>query len=321
MGLPATRKVKVTNLLNQNDGLLYNFKIEWLPVSGAEGYKIYTSVLPYGIFDSVAKEIGSVNSQTFEFVDTTQSLVATNEPETLETYETEITNITHFVPFYSIRAFTIDTEGNEILGDPSPWVSEEDSRWSCDDTYQNPYMVGTMPLAYCNMKYGLPTGKYDQEVLGIIRQQALLKLMKLGQWVWWFKRKVYGRKCPNVDIDNGKCAYGDKCQICYGTDLIGGYYDPIMIKMVIIYGNRTDVYENLGVRAYRQAQSWTVWQPKIANRDVFVMANGKRCEITEVTPSSPYRGGISNRYDFKYREFEPDHIIYKLPVPGPLARN
>ena len=37
MILQAPSTVKVTNLLNRNDVALFNFKVEWTPVSGADG--------------------------------------------------------------------------------------------------------------------------------------------------------------------------------------------------------------------------------------------------------------------------------------------
>jgi hypothetical protein len=318
--LPATQKVKVTNLLNRNDGDFQNYKVEWLSVPGADGYKVYASVIPYGSFSSVAVAVGDVGAATTTYTDTSQTIVA-NGSDTINTYGSFITNVTHFKPFYSVRAYMVDAEEEKVEGDPSKWVSEEDSRWSCDGPFTNPYMIGTMPMAQCSMKYGLPSNKYASDVLGIIRDQAIWQLQQDGQWIWWFKRKVYGSACSHVDVDTNMCSRGDKCTECYGTNISGGFYTPIMIKAVIIYGSRKDVFENWGIRTVRESKSWTIWQPKLSTRDFFVLADGRRYEVTSVTPSSPYRGGIYNKQDFEFRELELQHVLYSVSVPGPLARN
>lgn len=317
MALSAPSTVKVTNLLNRNDGALFNFKVEWTPVSGADGYFIYSSIVPYGNF----KKIGDVAATAGEFIDTTPTIVATMDREIELAYSNEETIVSDFVMYYSVVPYTIDEDGNKEEGTPSKPTTEEDSRLSCSGPFDTPYMIGNFPVASCGMKYGLPSNKYTKQVISVIREQAIYLLQRDGQWVWWFKRKHQGERCPRYEVDNNQCLNGDQCDICYGTNIVGGYFAPVLIKMVIVYGNKKMAMEDLGIRAIREAKSWTIWQPKIAQRDIFVMANGKRCEITGVTPSSPFMGGISNRYDFDFRELEIDNVAYRLKVPGPIPAN
>lgn len=317
MALNAPSTVKVTNLLNRNDGALFNFKVEWTPVSGADGYFIYSSIVPYGNF----KKIGDVAATAGEFIDTTPTIVATMDREIELAYSNEETIVSDFVMYYSVVPYTIDEDGNKEEGTPSKPTTEEDSRLSCSGPFDTPYMIGNFPVASCGMKYGLPSNKYTKQVISVIREQAIYLLQRDGQWVWWFKRKHHGERCPRYEVDNNQCLNGDQCDICYGTNIVGGYFDPVLIKMVIVYGQKKMALEDLGIRAIREAKSWTIWQPKIAQRDIFVMANGKRCEITGVTPSSPFMGGISNKYDFDFRELEIDNVAYRLKVPGPIPAN
>ena len=318
MALSAPSTVKVTNLLNENEGKLQNFLIEWVPVAGADGYKIYSSIIPYGGF----KEVGDVSSTEYSFVDESPTIVATMDREIYIPQSNEETIVTDFTLYYSVVPYTIDEDGNKEEGTPSKPVTEEDSRVSCEGPFAQPYKIGNFPVTACGgMKYGLPSNKYTKQVIQTIREQAIYLLQRDGQWVWWFKRKNYGERCPNVEVDNNQCAYGDACPICYGTNLVGGFYEPLLIKMVVVYGQKKMALEDLGIRAIRESKSWTIWQPKISQRDVFVLANGRRYEITGVTPSSPFMGGIYNKVDFDFRELEIGHAFYKLKVPGPIPAN
>lgn len=317
MGLTAPRTVKVTNLLNRNDGDLYNYLIEWTPVTGADGYNIYSSIIPYGGF----KKVGSVGSAETSYIDKSPTIVATSDREIYSSYSNEETIVADYVLYYSVVPYTLDIDGNEEEGQPSTPVTEESSRLSCEGPFTNPYMIGNFPVGACGMKYGLPSNKYTSQITNVIREQAIHLLQRDGQWVWWFKRKHHGERCPRVEIDNNQCRNGDQCNICYGTNIVGGYYEPTLIKMVIVYGQKKMVMEDLGIRAIRESKSWTIWQPKIQPRDMFVMANGKRCEITGVTPSSPYMGGIYNKVDFDFRELEIGNVFYRVKVPGPIPAN
>ena len=315
--LAAPSKVKVTNLLNRNDGALYNYKLEWTEVLGAAGYRIYSSITPYGNF----KLIGQVDSTETSFIDESQTIVATNDREIYITQSNEETIVSDYIVYYSVVPFVI-IDDEVVEGTPSKPVTEEDSRLSCEGPFDKPYMLGNFPVSICGgLKYGLPSNKYTALTTNIIREEAIYLLQRDGQWVWWFKRKHRGERCPQVEVDNNQCANGDQCPICYGTNIVGGFYDPVLVKFVVVYGQKKHVAQEYGIRGVRESQSWTIWHPKISTRDMFVLANGKRCEITAVTPSSPYMGGIYNKQSFDFRELETNHAYYRVPVPGPIPAN
>lgn len=315
MGLAAPITVKVTNLLNRNKGALYNYQIEWTSVDGAAGYHIYSSVTPYGNF----KQIGDVPSTETSYIDISKTIVATNDREMYIMQTDEETIVSDYVYYYSVVPYTIDVTGKVEEGSPSKPVTEEEGRLACDGPFENPYMIGKFPVSVCGgLKYGLPTNKYTTLTTNIIREEAIYLLQQDGQWVWWFKRKNFGERCPNVEVDNNQCINGDQCPICYGTNIVGGFFEPVLVKFVVIYGQKKNVMQDIGIRGIRESQSWTIWHPKISIRDMFVLANGKRCEITAVTPSSPFRGGIYNKQNFDFKELETDHAFYRVPVPGPI---
>ena len=55
-------KIKVVNLLNQNEGLLQDYQITWSEVTGAEGYLIFKSYVPYGTYEQIGKVEAGVTS-------------------------------------------------------------------------------------------------------------------------------------------------------------------------------------------------------------------------------------------------------------------
>lgn len=314
MKLPAPAAIKVTNLLNMNDGKLQNNKVEWLAVSGADGYKIYRSIVPYGNFE----EVGDISSTATEWIDNTPTIVSTNDREDYYEYNNELTVIQKPNFYYSVAGYTIDVDGNKDVGDMSKPSSSEDSAISCSVDKDSIYKIGDYSIYSCGTGAPLPSANSMLAYLSEIRRRTLAILNMDGQWVWFLKRRIYGERCPYVDVDNNQCRYGSNCTECFGTNIRNPFLDPVLIKVVMVYGEKKEEYEDLGIRTIRESKSWTIWQPKVAPRDIIVDRNGVRYEITAVTKTSPMMGGLYARQDFNYRELEMAHALYKLNVPGPV---
>ncbi len=306
--------VKVQNLLNRNDGALQNFRVEFTSVTGADGYNIYRSQMPYGPFEKVAK----VGTGTTVYIDDTATIESTNDAEPYEVYVNEQTILQRPNFYYRVAAYEIDENGNEEEGESSYPTSAEDAVISCAADRDSIYTIGDYSIYSCGTGAPIPSANQLLPYLSEIRRRTLAMLNMDGQWVWFFKRRLYGERCPNVDFDNNQCKYGDRCPTCFGTNMANPFLPPVLIKIVMIYGDKNEAFEDLGIRTVRESKSWTIWQPKIATRDMFVDHNGERYEITEVTKSSPMLGGMYARQDFKYRELEMNHALYRLNVPGPV---
>ena len=137
-----------------------------------------------------------------------------------------------------------------------------------------------------------------------------------GTWVWYFKQRAEGRRCDGWVDDLQQCRNGKNCE-CHGTGLVHGYYAPVKILVRLVGSDRMLMQERFGLRTTFQASNWTIWEPRLATRDIIVTPDGRRFEITDVN-ASIIRGSVITHQTFKTTEKWPTDHVYKLPVPGPL---
>lgn len=300
--LPAP-SFKVQNLLNINNDLGTNRKLTWKAVVNASKYNIYRSYVPYGDKSLIA----SIDAPATEYIDTSIGIISNNDFKDLEA----LTVNTWGGWYYWMSAVRADgTEG--LISDPK---SESESTLLNNPPYGS-YQVGDgKTFNYCSSS-DLPTGD-DTDLFLEIRNRDLNILQRDGQWVWYFKQRADGKRCSNWQDDLQQCGRGKNCPICHGTGLVKGYYDPVRILVRLVGSERKLVQEKLGLRTFYEASNWTVWTPILANRDIIVTNDGRRYEITGVTPSI-IRGGVITKQDFKTIEKWPTDWVYTLPVPGAL---
>ena len=301
--LPIPANFKVTNLLNRNDGYSTNRLLEWSAVTDAVSYNIYRSFVEYTGFQKIA----TVAAPSTSFTDTTTSLVANDSYIDL----TNITVNTWNGWYYRIAA--VRSNGEE------GYVSDAMSELESNVLYNPP--VGNYSFGESKI-YGDAFATYSDiniecELLEIRNRN--IKLLQLdGQWVWFFKQAVKGKRCPYYADDLGQCNRGKRCPVCHGTGIAdGGYMDPVMILVRLVGANRRLVQELYGLRQVYEASSWTIWSPILASRDFFVAKDGRRFEIVDVKPSMQ-QGGLISKQDFTTIEKMPTDPIYELQVPGPL---
>jgi len=146
-----------------------------------------------------------------------------------------------------------------------------------------------------------------------IRNRYKWLLQMGGEKVWLLKRRWVGEDCPNMDPVRNTHRHVDKCEICYGTGFIGGFYPAVQIMASLIYATTERIvrYE-YGMRREYEPKSWTLWKPILRNKDLIVRKDGKRFWIQNVTPTR-WRG-IFLRQNFDLAEVEPDNIVYTVPV-------
>lgn len=296
-------KFKVQNLLNKNSNLGTDRLITWDTVSKASTYNIYRSFVPYGEFSLIATVDGGSTSYT----DTTAGNISSNNFIDLED-----TTVNTWGTWY-YRMSAVRANGEEgIISDP---YSDQESTLLNNPPFGD-YQVGDGKVyKYCSSS-PLPTDD-DTSIFLEIRSKDLNILQRDGQWVWYFKQRAEGKRCPHwVDTLN-QCKNGKNCPICHGTGITKGYYDPVKILVRLVGSDRSLVQYQHGMQISYQAKSWTVWTPILSNRDIIVTNDGRRYEILDVTPSI-IRGGVITKQDFTIKEKMPKDFVYDLKVPGPL---
>lgn len=296
-------KFKVQNLLNRTSNYGTARKLTWKLVNKAVKYNIYRSYVPYGEFSLIASVDGSVT----EFIDDNTGVVSSDDFKDLE----NLTINTWRGWYY--RMSSVRENGEEgYISDP---YSDQEATLLNNPPFGS-YQVGDgKTFNYCSSS-DLPT-EDDTEYFLEIRSRDLNILQRDGQWVWYFKQRAEGQRCPTwVDTLN-QCKRGKNCPVCHGTGLVKGYYDPVKILVRLVGSNRTLTQYQHGLQIAYEAKSWTVWTPILANRDIIVTNDGTRYEILNVTPSI-IRGGVITKQDFTIKEKMPEDFVYSLEVPGPL---
>lgn len=308
----ARPKIKVVNLLNQNEGLLQDYQITWSVVNGAEGYLIFKSYVPYGTYEKV----GQVEAGVTSFIDDTSTILA--ETSTMFRDLAAMTANTLIIPYYKVCGYTIDEDGEMELGDMSYPSSQEEAKITCSSSSGSSYIINGEVVNHCKSGTPLPTQSETTDLFLQIRERTEQILMNDGQDVWYFKPLIQGERCPYVQDDTHECQYGTKCEVCYGTGLVGGYYPPLKIRVVLTQTQKEHKLESTGIREVHEPKMWTIWTPRITDRDFIVANDGRRYLLSNVMITSPFRNGAITRQDAQIRELEPTHILYKLNVPGPL---
>jgi len=165
---------------------------------------------------------------------------------------------------------------------------------------------GTEELSY------LPSADIGDFFLREIRSREKFILEMGGETVKYLKRRFEGTKC-SVCWDEVRQQAENDCISCFGTGIVGGYYDVLDIKVSLVNPAVKQItMQDHGMKSIIQPKSWTIWEPEISNKDIFVTKMNKRFWIVNVTPSL-WRGLIL-RQSFDTELIEQSNIIYKIPV-------
>ncbi len=127
-----------------------------------------------------------------------------------------------------------------------------------------------------------------------IRQRHLTVLLQDGDDYLWLKRKLSGTVCPYWDDAAAQCQKPlDKISACYNTKFLGGYEFPLSIKVALPTPVIQSIQEQGGQLKSQPMQPWTIWEPRLADRDMLVHPRtGERLEILNVKASGQWRGLI-----------------------------
>lgn len=308
----VTNVVVVNNLDATNSRRFFSTTISWSAAPSTENvvsYRVYRNFAPYGTFTLIA----TVTAPTVTYTDNL----------TLNSTSFGINEgITQAIEgFWYYRVSAVNNIGEE--SDRSAPVSYEENDAYLNDPFTSGYTVGDQmygftPETACDM----PSNDGLNDYFNRIRSANMWLLLNNGQDVWLFKRRKEGTKCPHWQEDAQDCPYplGKKENLqdaCYGTGFVGGYYEPVRIKMRLVSAQSRVTLEKEGMRIDNSPKAWTIWTPRLANFDFFVTSDGSRYEIKSVNRYNA-RGGLITHQDCEIiRKWETD-LIYKVPVPETL---
>jgi hypothetical protein len=135
-----------------------------------------------------------------------------------------------------------------------------------------------------------------------------------GEDIIWLRRKISGVPCPNSNSQEEQCTVS-KCPICFGTLYVGGYDNPIKLKMSFNPQKADIDFQQAGLVVREQPTAWTMdTEPIMKSMDLVVTYNNVRYLI--VTQESEEKRG--KRMYQRLTLTKPDiyDVTYSVPVPS-----
>jgi len=153
----------------------------------------------------------------------------------------------------------------------------------------------------------------------IIRKEHLLYRKRAGVKGWLLKRRVWGQRCTADGCSDNVTneVFNPNCDLCFGTGIVGGYYEPFEYWVVLNPSQRlkkldaeqgfmSQVIETVRCLAY----------PFPASNDVWVNANTDQryLVMSDVAAIARHRG-IDLVLNVRMEEKARSYAFYKVPVP------
>ena len=150
-----------------------------------------------------------------------------------------------------------------------------------------------------------------------MRRRHFMIVANSGEDVLLLPRRLSGTRCPYWKTEESQCEKPlDPHATCYNTGWLGGYHNPMVIKIVFPPANRTGVSYEEGVRKEFKPRPWTIHTPLLNDRDLLVQrTSGIRFEIMNVTPVM-FRGLVMHQ-EFDMNRIQRDHFGFNVPLPTP----
>lgn len=104
----------------------------------------------------------------------------------------------------------------------------------------------------------------------IIRRETILLSKFIGVDTLVFRRKYFGKRCPNCYDLVAEKVVKDNCQACYGTSFLGGYYPGIQTRVCYDVTPNNTSLTYLGKMETAQTTAWTISYPKVDTLDVII---------------------------------------------------
>lgn len=143
-----------------------------------------------------------------------------------------------------------------------------------------------------------------------IRNRAKWVLQVGGREMLLFKRKWFGKRCPNWDRVRNQHPMLEECEICFGTGFEGGFFRPIPILVSIASPvDQQIVIEEQGMRRIFRPRNWTLWEPRLVNKDLLFDYERRLFWVVRVQETRWKRFIIRQVFDLE--EVEPSHVLYR----------
>lgn len=176
---------------------------------------------------------------------------------------------------------------------------------------QNPSALLETPLEEISER-----SAFDIEMIDYIWREAILRnkwiLEQGGERVKIFIRRWAGQPCETHQENYGQ-SYND-CDICYGTNIVGGYEGPYDAIIAPPETEKMIELADMGLHIRYDWATWTMNYPLLNPRDVIVRQNNERYVVGPVNPQGS-RGAIYQQH-FTMSYIDQGDIRYQIPITG-----
>lgn len=154
----------------------------------------------------------------------------------------------------------------------------------------------------------------------VVRKEYLRLKKYVGTAGYLLRKREHGAPCTDCRDFDTEESVSTKCPNCYGTGIIGGYYDGIPYYMDLSgTSSQRDVQSPFGEIDNRRRSARGVAYPMVTTYDLWIDGDkNKRYVIRQVETSVEIKGRPLV-YNFELRELPANAIEYDVPLEQDLS--
>ena len=183
-----------------------------------------------------------------------------------------------------------------------------------------PYPVRPDYQEFLNRTDGILNVQIQDAIHNLLTMTPTLhaeNLLLAGENIMWLSRLTSGVQCPNWINEEDQDSIS-KCTICYNTGYVGGFGNPVMMKMSFIPGRADIMVEQAGLTITQRPMAWTITtDPNIEARDMIVTFQNERYLVHSAENSE--KQGRNMYQNLTLSRIDKMDVLYYLPVPGYLS--
>jgi len=167
-----------------------------------------------------------------------------------------------------------------------------------------------------------------------IRRRHVATLEIGGESFYLYKRRIEGKVCehclypetgrkinPNAtdfdptvvnEVSEPRFQGRSRCEVCFGTGIVGGFYFPIEIKVGHLGAPTLKLnWKNRGVDVEEAPDSWTLWSPIIKQHDLLYRKVNGNMYVVKSVKTSTWQQSIL-RQTFNIESIDPDDMQVRV---------
>lgn len=135
------------------------------------------------------------------------------------------------------------------------------------------------------------------------------------------RRKIYGTKCPVCMDEILATPVSSECSTCYGTGIVGGYFDPFQMRADWVAGNLPrSTNTSKEVQGPQQIQKPNIkifGYPDAKSEDIWVDFGSRYFYIVEAVNPEQWNGSVITQ-TLSISKLPSHHPAYNLSIPTSL---